>query len=203
MAQATQTKQTQATVLKLAETGILLALSIVLFEFIPVFSLPYGGSVTLCAQLPIVILGYRHGVKWGFFAGFALSLIQLMFGLGNFAWVTGITAYIILTFADYIIAFTALGLGGMFKKVIKNQALSITAGAIVVSSIRFLCHIVSGATIWGSYMPEDMYANVWTYSFFYNATYMIPEIILTAIGAFIIGSIFELRGQNVTMLKRK
>lgn len=203
MAQATQTKQTQANILKLAETGILLALSIVLFEFIPVFELPYGGGVTLCAQLPIVILGYRHGIKWGFFAGFALSLIELMFGLGNFAWVTGIVAYIILTFADYIIAFTVLGLGGMFKKVIKNQALSIAAGAAVVSTIRFCCHIVSGATIWGSYMPEDMYANVWSYSFFYNASYMIPELILTTVVAFIIGSIFELRGKNVTMLKRK
>ena len=108
---------------RLTECAIMLALAVVLNELTP-FKLPFGGSVTFFAQLPIVIVGYRHGLKWGLFTGFAMGVIEMLFGLENFSYVTGIAAYLILIFADYVIAYSALGLGGVFRKSIKNQALS-------------------------------------------------------------------------------
>ncbi len=183
---------------RLAECGIMLALAVILNEFTPI-KLPFGGSVTFFSQLPIVIIGYRHGVKWGLFTGFAMGIIEMMFGLANFSYVTGIIAYLILIFADYVIAFSSLGLGGIFRGTIKNQALSLAAGGALVSVIRFICHFISGATIWGGYAEDTP---VLIYSLTYNGSYMLPELIITVVGALVIGSLLDLRSPRLRSLKR-
>lgn len=184
---------------RLAESAIMLALATILAEF-AVIEFPFGGSVTLFSQVPIIIIAYRYGTKWGLFTGLAMGVIQMLFGLGNFAYVSGIAAYLILIFADYIIAFGALGLGGMFKKAVKNQAVALGLGAAVTSIIRFACHFISGVTIWGDY--ADGFASVWLYSLEYNAGYMLPELIITVIGAMLIGLIFDLSSPELKILKK-
>ena len=99
---------------RLTESALMLALATILAE-VAVFELPFGGSVTLFSQVPVILISYRYGVKWGLTTGLALSIIQLIFGIQNFSYVSGISAFMILAFCDYIIAFSALGLGGMFK----------------------------------------------------------------------------------------
>ncbi len=183
---------------RLAESAIMLALSTILAEF-AVFKLPYGGSVTLFSQLPLVVISYRYGVKWGAFTGLVMASIQMIFGLENFSYVSGIWAYLILIFADYIIAFGVLGLGGMFKNKIKNQSMSLALGSIVVSSVRFLCHYISGVTIWSSYAEG---ASVWAYSLTYNASYMVPELIITAVGAVVIATFFDLSSPEIKVRRR-
>ena len=183
---------------RLAESAIMLALSTILAEF-AVFKLPYGGSVTLFSQLPLVIISYRYGIKWGGFTGLVMAGIQMIFGLENFSYVSGIGAYLILIFADYIVAFGVLGLGGMFKNKIRNQSVALALGSVVVSLIRFLCHFISGVTIWSSYAEGT---SVWAYSLTYNASYMLPELMITAIGAFGIASLFDLSSPEIKV-KRK
>ena len=185
---------------RLAETAIILALATILSE-IPVIEFPFGGSVTIFSQVPMVVVAYRYGLKWGVFSGLCMGVIQMLFGLGNFAYVSGIVAYLILIFADYILAFGALGLSGMFKNKVKNQALAISFGAIVVSIIRFVCHFVSGVTIWADY--ADGFASVWKYSLTYNAGYMVPELIVTVVGCAVIASIFDLTSTEIKVKKRK
>ena len=185
---------------RLAETAIMLALATILSE-IPVIEFPFGGSVTIFSQVPMVVVAYRYGLKWGVFSGLCMGVIQMLFGLGNFAYVSGIVAYLILIFADYILAFGALGLSGMFKNKVKNQALAISFGAIVVSIIRFVCHFVSGVTIWADY--ADGFASVWKYSLTYNAGYMVPELIVTVVGCAVIASIFDLTSTEIKVKKRK
>ena len=184
---------------RLAESALMIALATILAEF-TVFQLPFGGSVTLFSQLPIVILSYRYGVKWGLVTGFTMSLLQMVFGASNFSYVSGIGAYLILAFADYIVAFTALGLGGMFKNTVKKQSVALALGGAVTSLIRYICHIISGVTIWKEYAGDT---NVWEYSVTYNGTYMIPELIITVIGAVIIGSIFDFSSKELKILKKK
>ena len=191
-------KSSISPVQRLAECGIMLALAVVLNEFTPI-KLPYGGSVTFFSQLPIVIIGYRHGVKWGLFTGLAMGIIEMLFGLANFSYVTGIAAYLILIFADYIVAFSALGLGGIFRNKIHNQALSLAAGGALVSVIRFICHFISGATIWGGYAEDTP---VLIYSLTYNGSYMLPELIITVVGALVIGSLLDLRSPRLRSLKK-
>ena len=184
---------------RFAECAIMLALAIVLNQFTPI-RLPFGGSVTFFAQLPIVIIGYRHSAKWGLLTGFTMGIIEMLFGLANFSYVTGIKAYLILILADYVIAFSALGLGGIFKSRIKKQALALALGGGVVSVIRFVCHFISGVTIWSGYAEDTP---VVIYSLTYNASYMIPELILTVIGALVLGSLLDFSGDVIKPLKRK
>ena len=183
---------------RLAETAIMIALSVVL-SAIPVIKLPYGGSVTLFSQLPLVVISYRYGVKWGVFSGFVMGVIQMLLGLENFSWVSGIVAYLILIFADYIVAFGALGLGGIFRKSVKNQAISLAVGGAVVSIIRFVCHYISGVTIWKSY-AEDMPAAL--YSLIYNGSYMSLELLFTVVGAVIVGTLFDFTSAEIKVKKK-
>ena len=94
---------------RLAESALMLALSTILAE-LAVFSLPFGGSVTLFSQVPVILVSYRYGVKWGLTTGLAMSIIQLIFGIQNFSYVSGMAAFLILALCDYLIAFSALAL---------------------------------------------------------------------------------------------
>ncbi len=179
---------------RLSESAVMLALSTIL-SAIPAFSLPFGGSVTIFSQVPIILVSYRYGVKWGAFTGVAMGIIQMLFGLSNFSYVSGMFAYFILVFADYIIAFGALGFGGMFKNIVKSDAISISLGSLAVCIVRFICHFISGVTIWGDY--ANGVGEVWTYSFTYNLSYMLPETLITVIGAALIVSIFDIKSENI------
>lgn len=185
---------------RLAESALMLALSVILSE-LAVFFLPFGGSVTLFSQVPVILVSYRYGVKWGLTTGLALSVIQLIFGLQNFSYVSGVVAFLILGLCDYIIAFSALGLGGMFKYKLKNDVLAISLGGVVVSVIRFICHFISGATIWKEYAGD---LPVFEYSFKYNGSYMLPELIITVVGLVVLTSIFDLNSIELkTKIKKK
>lgn len=192
-------KKKISTIQMLAESAIMLALAVVLNEFTP-FKLPFGGSVTFFSQLPVLIIGYRYGIKQGLLTGFLMGIIVMLFGLENFSYVTGIGSYIILVLADYVIAFSALGLGAMFKKKIKNQALSLAAAGAVVSVLRFVCHFISGVTIWSGYADGQPVA---VYSLTYNASYMVPELIITVVGALAVGSLLDLSSPRLKALKRE
>ncbi len=167
----------------LAEGAIMVALSIALFAVSDLIPWPYayGGGFSIFAQVPIVSYSYRRGIKNGVAASLVLSVFQLLTGLKNFAWVSGIGAYLIVALADYIVAFGCLGLGGMFKGKFKNPTAELALGSVVVCLIRFVCHYISGVTIWTDYCPADMVVPV--YSLLYNGSYMLIETIITVIGA--------------------
>ncbi|MBE6795980.1 MAG: energy-coupled thiamine transporter ThiT [Ruminococcaceae bacterium] len=185
---------------RLAETAIMLALATILSE-LAVVKFPFGGSVTIFSQVPMIVISYRYGVKWGVFGGLTMGIIQMLFGMGNFAYVSGILAYLILIFADYIIAFGCLGLGGMFRSKVKEPSVSLALGGAVVSVIRFLCHFVSGVTIWGDYSQGAQ--AVWEYSLSYNGGYMLPELAITVFGCVVIGALFDLSAPEIKIRKRK
>ena len=163
-------------------SAVMVALATVL-SVIPVMQLPFGGSVTLFSQVPILAVSWILGIPWGLASGLAYAILQLLVGgIGNFSYVQGILAYIILVFADYLVPFTFLGFAGMFKRVIKNEYAAATAGTVLVCVIRYISHFISGATIWTEYAPDTAIKAVLAYSASYNATYMIPETVISVIG---------------------
>lgn len=186
---------------KLTETAIMLALAVAL-SYVKVFDLPMGGSVTLFSQVPIIIIGYRYGAKWGISTGVIYGVLEMLLqGLGNFAYVKGIGSYLILILADYVLAFMALGLGGaMFKKPIKNQPLALGLGAFAGSLLRFICHFVSGVTIWGEY--ADGWKSVWGYSFGYNGSYMAAEAVISVIGVVVLSVLLDFNSVDLRKKKR-
>lgn len=186
---------------KLTETAIMLALA-VLLSYVTVFQAPMGGSITAFSQVPIVLIGYRYGLKWGAGTGVIYGVLEMLLqGLGNFAYVKGFAAYLILILADYVVAFMVLGIGGaIFRKVIKNQTLALALGGAVASLLRFVCHFISGVTIWGEY--ADGWKSVWAYSFGYNGYYMLFEGILTVIGVVVLSLVLDFNSPNL-IRKRK
>ncbi len=183
---------------KLTETAIMLALAVAL-SYVKIFDLPMGGSVTLFSQVPIIIIGYRYGWKWGVSTGILYGILEMLLqGLGNFAYVKGVGAYLILILADYVLAFMSLGLGGALFRKLKNQTVALGVGAFVASALRFLCHFVSGITIWGEY--ADGWKSVWGYSAAYNGSYMAAEAAITVVGVVLLSLVLDF---SATDLKKK
>lgn len=167
----------------LIEGAIMLALASVLSR-IKVFELPWGGAVTLLSMLPVCLFSVHYGIKKGLMVSFLYSLIQLFLSLGAvLSW--GLSAFTLVAclLIDYIAAFTVLGFAGMFRS--KGVPGWITGTAIAVV-FRFCVHFISGVILWKSYgelwngFSTD---NVYIYSLLYNGAYMLPEMILTCIGA--------------------
>ena len=181
----------------LAESAVMVALSIAIFTVSDLLPWPfaYGGGFSIFGTVPIVIVSYRHGIRNGLAASSVLAVFEMMMGYKNFSYVTGIAAYLIVAFADYIIAFGCLGLGGMLKGKLKNQSLELALGGAFVCIIRFICHFISGVTIWRGYCPEGMAVGL--YSFFYNGSYMAVELALTVIGLLAVSKIFKLNKKNM------
>lgn len=181
-------------VYRLTESALLLAIAAVL-SVIKLVDMPYGGSVTACSMLPLLIIAYRHGTRHGLFTAFTYSLIQLLLGLDNFSYATSFGAVIAIAVFDYLLAFLALGLGGIFRKKLPQGA-ALGAAAILTGLVRYLCHVISGCTVWAGLSVPTTEALV--YSLSYNATYMIPEILILALGAVYVSRLLCLDSTGVS-----
>ena len=191
----------------IAVCSILTALSVI-FSFIKLFDLPYGGSITFFSMLPVMFAGYAYGVKWGVFSGAVLGVVQCVAGAGtSLAYLTDdVLSFIICLLFDFIVAFAVLGFAGVFKNKIKNPKASFALGVVFAGLLRFLCHFITGWYVWGSYAADTLLGSgtqtgaaivqkfsgqalAAVYSLVYNGSYMIPEIIITVIGAVILISV--------------
>lgn len=205
---------------KMVTTGVLIALGVIL-SMIKVFELPYGGSITLFSMVPVLILGYKYGIKWGAFSGLVFSALQAILGAtANQAYAgmydpenvaKSVLNIVLMTLLDYIIAFSVLGLAGMFKGKIKNDVAAITTGSIVAVLLRLVAHFFSGWILWGSYAEwffTDVMNNAFgqsvlqnlsgqalaiVYSLVYNASYMLPELAVTVVGILALMAVKPLR----------
>ena len=197
---------------RLTESAMLLAVAVVLElvskMFIP--EMPFGGQVTLVSMLPMVLISYRHGVRWGLVAGFAYSLLQMALGgktvaaafqPGYFGDEVMLLKAALMCLLDYIAAYTVLGIGGCFRNRCKKAGIGLMLGVIVALSARYLVHIASGYILfsgwaewfftqegfpgWGAVLVERLSPQALglVYSAVYNGFYMIPEILLTAAAA--------------------
>ena len=176
----------------LTESAIMIAIATVL-SILKIAEMPYGGSVTIASALPMLVIAYRYGIKTGLFAGTVHALLQLVLGLSALSYATSWQSVVAIIMLDYVIAFVTVGFGGIFRKAFKNQAYALTAGALLVSILRYACHVISGATVWaGLSIPTTA---ALSYSFIYNATYMLPETIVLTVATLYIGSVIDFRAQ--------
>ena len=171
----------------LVEGAVVIALATVL-SFIRIIKMPWGGSVTLLSMLPIVIYSIKNGVKNGLLVAFVYSLVQFGQGVidGLFGWGLTPGSLIACILIDYIIAFTVLGLAGLFRE----KGLSgWIIGTVLAIVLRLFMHFLSGVVIWKSFGERwggFATENTVLYSLLYNGAYMVPEIIFTVIGAVVL-----------------
>nr|MCR5310692.1 energy-coupled thiamine transporter ThiT [Lachnospiraceae bacterium] len=179
---------------RLAEAALMLAVGTVLSLF-KLIDLPYGGSVTVGSMLPVLIIAYRYGTSFGLLTGFVFGAIQQLLGLKTLSYVTTWQSVVAVIVLDYAIAFMVIGFGGLFRK-LSSQKTALLSGAVLVGILRFICHVISGATVWAGLSIPTNAALI--YSIGYNATYMIPETIITAVLAYYIGSVLDFRADPIT-----
>ena len=94
---------------------------------------------------------------------------------------------------DYILAFTVLGLAGMFRK---HGIHGMIGGSVLAMVLRLVCHYISGMVIFGSFSElwNGLTINEpWLYSLLYNGAYMLPEIVFTTVGVVILLSVPQIR----------
>ena len=184
---------------RLTEASVMLAIATVL-SILKLASLPYGGSVTIASMLPIIIIGYRYGTTWGLLSGLVFGVIQQLLGINTLSYATSWKAAVAIIILDYLVAFMAAGLGGVFRNKTK-QPIALLWGSLLACAVRYACHVISGATVWaGLSIPSKA---ALAYSFSYNATYMIPETIVTALIAYYIGSVLDFGSDSLRYYKAK
>ena len=174
----------------LTECAMLVALSVVL-SFIKIWQMPLGGAVTLVSMLPVCAVSVRHGMRWGFAASFIYSLCQLVLGItmdGILGW--GLTPAMLIgcMLFDYIIAFTVLGLAGIFRS---SGEKGVYAGMLLAFFCRFVSHVISGYVIFTNLDQWEVLGRIFSerpvlYSVCYNGFFMLPELVLTMVAVLIL-----------------
>ncbi len=141
-----------------------------LTSYIKLYELPWGGSVTLCSMLFIVLIANWYGVGTGILVGLAYGILQFLQG-----------PYVLSFFqvgCDYIFAFAALGIAGFFAK--QNHGL--LKGYICAVLARGVFHTIGGYLYWMSYMPDNFPASLKSvYPIVYNYSYLLIEAVITII----------------------
>ncbi len=157
----------------LAEMILFIALANALYLiskfYLPFLRLPQGGRITIGSMVPLLWFALRRGLRWGVEAGLVYGLVHMI--------VSGDIYYPTQIILDYPLAFGALGIAGAFRK---HPVIGVGGGIVG----RFVCHFISGVIFFGQYAWEGW--NVIAYSAAYNATYLVPEFIISVVVIFIL-----------------
>ena len=141
-------------------------------SYVKIFTMPWGGSITLCSMLFVALIGYWYGPKIGLCAGFAYGLLQFMQDGGSYI-LSPLQACL-----DYIVAFAALGCSGFFT----NQKNGLIKGYVAAMLARGLFHTIGGYLYWMDYMPDSFPASLSAiYPIAYNYSYILAEGVITII----------------------
>ena len=154
---------------RMTEVAILVAMAIVLelaLSFLP--AMPQGGRISI-SMLPLFVITWRHGIKYGVIGGVVYGILNLMLDGKLYHWGS--------FFLDYTIAFGLLGFTAIFKSIIGDNVYGFGVAIVVGFILRFFSHFLSGVILFGEYAE----GNVYIYSATYNLTYLLPAMIVTLI----------------------
>lgn len=154
------------TVKQLAFCAVSIALGTVL-SYIKVFSFPTGGSITLLSMLVICLPGYWFGLGAGIMTGVAYGVLQML--------IDPYILYPMQLVMDYLLAFGALGLAGLFAR----RKGGLIPGYITGVLGRYVFAVLSGWIFFGMYAWEGW--NPLLYSVVYNGIYIFAEAIVTIV----------------------
>ncbi len=170
----------QRSVSAIAIGALMIALAICLeyaAKVIPGLEMPNGGTFSLTC-LPLVLASLAIGPLWGSLAGFIYGLLDFFIDGYGLHWGS--------LFLDYLLAFSFMGLAGLFsKKFVKGDWWVFYPAMTVAMVFRYLSSSFSGVLFFADYAGS---MNPWFYSFlFYNAPYMGVSLLLDLlIGSYLI-----------------
>ncbi len=155
---------------KLVYGGMCISIAFIL-SYIRLYKMPQGGSITLASMFPVILYSMVFGPIAGIITGVAYGFLQLI----QDAWVLNWAQL----FLDYPLAFGFLGLSGLAPNFLKNLKVRTCLAVSIALFGRGLMHFLSGAIFFADYAPEGQSPIM--YSLVYNASYIIPELIITLI----------------------
>lgn len=132
-----------------------------------IYEFPFGGAVTLCSMLFICLPGYFYGLGAGLLSAAAYGILQFLLG--------PYILFPIQVIVDYLLAFGALGLSGIFAK----SKHGLLKGYILGILGRYGFSVLSGWLFFGVYAWEGWGAL--PYSLAYNGAYIFAEGALTIV----------------------
>lgn len=159
-------KNSRLTVKQLVFCAMSIALGTILSE-IKIIDFPWGGSATLLSMLVICLPGYFFGLGAGLMTGVAYGVLQLL--------VDPYVLFPIQLIVDYLLAFGALGLSGLFA----NKKNGLIKGYLTGILGRYLFAVISGWIFFGEYAWEGW--PVLPYSLVYNGIYIFAEAAITLV----------------------
>ncbi|NLX82258.1 MAG: energy-coupled thiamine transporter ThiT [Clostridiales bacterium] len=169
---------------RLLESAIMIGIATVLNEFFAFKAFwSFGGSVTLGSMIPLVFIAWRWGAGHGLFTAAVFALLQMIIGVKNVTYGQNAFQVISIALLDYILAYTVIGLAGIFRGRFKNNLVELGSGIVLACALRFGCHFFSGWLIWDALWPNSQNLSGPVYSWVYNSGYMLPETLI----AFVIG----------------
>lgn len=160
------------TIKMLTEGGVLIALSVIL-SYIKVYTAPNGGSVTAGSMIPIMLFAIRWGIGPGIMVGATYGMLDFLLKPQFY--------HPIQFILDYPVAFGLLGLAGLGyigRNKDSNGYFNLLIGILLAIGGRMMAHVISGAVFFAEYAGDK---NEWLYSIGYNATYLIPEFIISVV----------------------
>ena len=161
-----QTNKGRLTVKQLAFCAMSVALGTVLSN-IKLFHFPTGGSITLLSMFVVCLAGYFFGLGAGLMTGVAHGILQLL--------IDPYVLYPMQLVVDYLLAFGALGLSGLFS----NSKFGLIKGYIAGILGRYVFAVISGWIFFGAYAWDGW--NPLPYSLAYNAIYIFSEAAITIV----------------------
>ncbi|HLV50063.1 MAG TPA: energy-coupled thiamine transporter ThiT [Erysipelothrix sp.] len=157
----------------LTEGGLMIALAILL-SYIVIYQAPNGGSISAGSMIPLLIFA----IRWGTLPGI---LVGALYGVLDFL-IKPYFYHPLQFLLDYPIAFGLLGLAGIgylySNKDSLKQNIFIVLGVALGIFGRMVSHVLSGVIFFSEYAGTQ---NPWLYSIGYNATYLVPEFIISVI----------------------
>ena len=188
--------------------AIALALEVLSGFLLP--SVYLGGQITLVSSLPILLIAFRHGKKTGLISAGIFALAQLILDVPmlveyyedrTFLPGKEFLQILLLVILDYAIPYTALGLGGIFRRKVHPRTKAFPLGCLLAIGIRSVSHLAcrwaafghlasyyfssNKAPVWGKQLAQGLTQETMAPVFAAVCTgiYMLPELVLTVIAA--------------------
>jgi len=150
----------------LSFAALSIALSFVL-SCIRLYRMPQGGSVTPASMLPLMLFSAAFGIGPGLLAGLVYGILQYLQG----GWFLNVWQFAL----DYLLAFSALGLAGLAKKLPEKWGLY--AAMLIAVIGRALSATLAGIMFWDTAPVASLV---------YNGTYLVPDVLICMILAALI-----------------
>jgi thiamine transporter len=164
----------------ITEIAIFAALSAVLYG-IRIFTLPYGGSITLASMVPVMWLSIRRGIRVGvitgaIFGGIALFIDVLYLGA------SAIVASPLQAVLEYPVALGLIGLTGVLNGVFHKKSVGLALiGAGLAVFLRFLIHYFVGAFVFYYIYAFPPGYGQWVWPAVYNGSFLIVEFVISSV----------------------